>query len=224
MAGTRRRTWAVLGAAVVMIAGVSIVGYGGAASASPRGQYTGPVNQPLVTTTLAIMDSPYVAAGSSFGISGTGFLPARQLQAFLFSTPMFLGTGVSDVNGNYRALFNIPLNTPAGPHTVVVQGPGLAGPNESVATIVVTAAGTQPVAGSSGGYGTVGVATAATPATTAAAPVLASSVVAATTGQVAFTGTNVHGPLLAGSLLLVIGLYLSIAGYLREDLLGSRAS
>ncbi len=190
------------------------------ASASPRARSVGPSNPPLVTTTLAIMDSPYVAAGSSFGISGTGFLPARQLQAFLFSTPMFLGTGVSDVNGNYRALFNIPLDTPAGPHTVVVQGPGPAGPNESVATIVVTAPGTQPVAGSSGGYGTVSAAGGAVMPTTA----LASTPVAAATGQIAFTGSNVHGPLLAGSLLLVIGLYLSLAGHLREDLLGRGAS
>jgi hypothetical protein len=34
----------------------------------------------------------------------------------------------------------------------------------------------------------------------------------------------VHRPLLAGSLLLVIGLYLVIAGYLRHGLLGRRAS
>src|SRR5437016_14644368 len=116
---------------------MGMVMHGRPASASPRAQYLGPGNPPQVTTTLAIMNSPYVAAGGSFGISGSGFLPARQLQAFLFSTPVFLGTGVSDVNGNYQALFNIPLNTPTGPHTVVVQGPGFSGsPNESVATIV----------------------------------------------------------------------------------------
>lgn len=220
MAGTRRRTLAVLGVTVLTVAAMSVVMHGGPASASPRGQYPGPVNSPPVTTTLAIMNSPYVAAGGSFGISGTGFLPSRQLQAFLFSTPMFLGTVASDVNGNYKALFNIALNTPTGPHTVVVQGPGLSGsPNESVATIVVTAPGTQPVAGSSSGYGTVAAASSAAPTT-----VLAASPAVATTGQVAFTGSHVHGPLLAGSLLLVIGLYLSIAGRLRDDLLGRRAS
>ena len=86
--------------------------------------------------------------------------------------------------------------------------------------IVVTAPGTQPVAGSSSGYGTVAAASATAPPTT----VPTASLAVATTGRVAFTGSNVHGPLLAGSLFLVIGLYLSIAGHLRNDLLGRGAS
>jgi Tol biopolymer transport system component len=186
-----------------------------------------PVSQPLVTTTLAIMNSPYVAAGSSFAIGGTGFMPSQQLQAFLFSTPMFLGTVVSDVNGNYQGLFNIPLIAPAGPHTVVVQGAGRSGsPNESVATIVVTAPGTQPAAASYG-YGVAGssgVIAAPTTSTTSPTFVSSSTPAAAGSGRVAFTGSNLRRPLLAGSLLLVIGLYLVIAGYLRHGLIGRRAS
>jgi hypothetical protein len=226
MAGTRSRTWALLGATALTVAAVSVVMHGRPASASSpiRAQlttatslpiqYLAPVNTPLVTTTLASMNSPYVAAGSSFAISGTGFLPSSQLQAFLFSTPAFLGTVISDVNGNYQAQFSIPTATPPGPHTVVVQGQGRSGtPNESVATIVVTSPGTQPATGyTSSGY------------TSAPTTVPAPTTVVAATGRVALTGANVHRPLLAGSLFLVIGLYLSIAGYLRNDLLGRRAS
>jgi hypothetical protein len=164
------------------------------------------------------MNSPYVAAGSSFGISGTGFLPSQQLQAFMFSTPIFLGTVVSDVNGNYSALFNIPANAPPGPHTVVVQGAGRSSSvNESVATIVVTAPGTQPVPSA-----TPSPALAST--ISSSPPTVLGSPTAGRSGPVAFTGRNIHRPLLAGSLLLVIGVYLLIAGYLRHDLLGRRAS
>ena len=174
-------------------------------------QSLGPVNPPLVTTTLALMNSPYVTAGGSFSISGTGFAPSSQLQAFLFSDPVFLGTVNSDVNGNYQALFNIPITTPAGPHTVVVQGPGRTGiANESVATIEVNAAGTQPV----GAYGSY-----ATPSAAVASP--ATSAVAGS-GRVAFTGVTVKRPLLVGSLLLVIGLYVALAARLGDGLVRRR--
>ena len=71
---------------------------------------------PPANTTMA----QTVKAGDNVTVSGTGFSAGQQLQLWLRSDPVRLGTLTADSNGTVSSRVTIPANTPAGQHHIVL--------------------------------------------------------------------------------------------------------
>lgn len=58
--------------------------------------------------------------GDSVRINLAGFEPGTTMEAWLFSTPVLLGTSVVGDDGSVTGTFTIPSDAPAGAHRVVI--------------------------------------------------------------------------------------------------------
>lgn len=58
--------------------------------------------------------------GDKVRIKLAGFMPGRTMEAWLFSAPALLGTAKVGADGTVTATFDVPRDTPPGPHRVVV--------------------------------------------------------------------------------------------------------
>ena len=65
-------------------------------------------------------------------VEGTGFLPNSDVNLYTFSTPRFLGTVKTDASGTFKGTVPLPMDIPAGRHTL--QSNGLA-PNGAVRSL-----------------------------------------------------------------------------------------
>jgi hypothetical protein len=79
-------------------------------------------------------------------VSGGGFAPNQTLTAYIASTPMSLGTTVSDASGNFVLVARIPTAIETGTHTIYVDGLGANGATRRVSAIVQITGGTQVLA------------------------------------------------------------------------------
>jgi hypothetical protein len=59
-------------------------------------------------------------SGDVVRIKLAGFKPGTTVEAWLFSTPVLLGSSVVSADGSVTGNFTIPKNTPEGPHRIVI--------------------------------------------------------------------------------------------------------
>jgi hypothetical protein len=59
-------------------------------------------------------------SGDVVRIKLAGFRPNSTVEAWLFSTPVLLGSSVVSADGSVTGNFTIPKNTPEGPHRIVI--------------------------------------------------------------------------------------------------------
>jgi hypothetical protein len=59
-------------------------------------------------------------SGDVVRIKLAGFKPGNTVEAWLFSTPVLLGSSVVSADGSVTGNFTIPKNTPEGPHRIVI--------------------------------------------------------------------------------------------------------
>jgi len=84
---------------------------------------------PTTTTTspaAITLSTSTVVQGGSFSLTSKGWKPGTNVDAFLNSTPIFLGTMLADASGVVSGTFAVPANFPTGPHTVTLTGTGIA--------------------------------------------------------------------------------------------------
>lgn len=75
--------------------------------------------QPLgVTSDGALI----LQADRTAAVEGTGFLPNSDVNLYTFSTPRFLGTVKTDASGNFKGTVPLPMDIPAGRHTLQSNG------------------------------------------------------------------------------------------------------
>ncbi|MCF8553758.1 MAG: OmpA family protein, partial [Candidatus Nanopelagicales bacterium] len=55
-------------------------------------------------------------------VEGTGFLPNSDVNLYTFSTPRFLGTVKTDASGTFKGTVPLPMDIPAGRHTLQSNG------------------------------------------------------------------------------------------------------
>lgn len=85
-----------------------------------------------------------LVGGQQFFVEVTGFAPVSTVEATLYSTPVRVGTGVTDGSGAARFSVTIPSSLASGAHTLVVSGFGSAG-QTAFAAVGVTAPGAAAV-------------------------------------------------------------------------------
>jgi outer membrane protein OmpA-like peptidoglycan-associated protein len=72
-----------------------------------------------------------IEQGNTVTSNGTGFKPNSQVDIYVFSTPMWLGSTMSDSKGNFSVTLPMPAALPLGDHTFQASGKT---PNNSVRT------------------------------------------------------------------------------------------
>lgn len=97
--------------------------------------------------TLAAGDAE-VVAGETVTVACAGWAPNTEVTATLFSTPVVLGTTVTDAQGRLTQGFTIPADTAPGPHTLRMSGlnPQNVPTNVDLALTVVAPAAAAPPA------------------------------------------------------------------------------
>ncbi|MDN4613797.1 fibronectin type III domain-containing protein [Leifsonia sp. F6_8S_P_1B] len=96
--------------------------------------------------------------GGAVHVSGSGFKPGSTADLWLFSAPVLLGEPTVDRDGAFAATYSIPASTPAGPHTLQINGLSADGALRTAVTGVVLEAAAAP-SGSGAGSGAAPVAT-----------------------------------------------------------------
>lgn len=115
-----------------------------AASVAPS---TPPSSTPGTSVRLVAADGSAVTAlapGQQFFAEVTGFAPSSTVEATLYSTPVTVGSALTDGTGAARIAVTIPANLAAGAHTLVVSGFGTSG-QTAFAAVGVTAPGAATV-------------------------------------------------------------------------------
>src|SRR5690606_7721131 len=74
-----------------------------------------------VTAPAMTVSTNNVIRGNSVTVNGSGYLPGDDLEVWLHSTPVLLGT-VTATDGTFTRTVVIPANTAAGAHHLVVVG------------------------------------------------------------------------------------------------------
>ena len=99
---------------------------GGAAVTQPvtvtGGSDPGPQPSPDgISLTLDFRVGDNIRTGAAgVPVGGAGVKPGADYTVVLRSDPVQIGAGVTDVNGAFSAVYPVPANTPAGPHSVTV--------------------------------------------------------------------------------------------------------
>jgi len=75
--------------------------------------------QPAVGPTVGVTPRS-VPAGQDITVFGSGFPARTPLDVLLFSSPLLLGSTVTDALGSFRVTVTVPADTPLGDHRVVV--------------------------------------------------------------------------------------------------------
>jgi hypothetical protein len=63
-----------------------------------------------------------VIKGNSVSATGSGFKPGSPVEAWLYSQPVRLGSGIASSDGSFANEFTIDNKVPIGKHTVVLNG------------------------------------------------------------------------------------------------------
>jgi hypothetical protein len=93
--------------------------------------------------------------GSVVEVQADGYTPGSPLEAWIFSTPVRLGEGVTDENGSFDGSFPLSSSAQLGQHTVVVHGVSTKGEVITVAIgvkVVDNARAPQPQSSSMGTF------------------------------------------------------------------------
>lgn len=108
----------------------------------------------------AIADPYTVAPGGNTTFSAFGFAPNGQVQIFICSTPISLGTFTADAQGNVILPVTVPAGTTLGAHTLAATGTSPSGRSRvayaainvvASSTTATTATGALPTTGSDSG-------------------------------------------------------------------------
>ncbi|UAJ79839.1 fibronectin type III domain-containing protein [Leifsonia sp. ZF2019] len=83
-----------------------------------------------------------ITHGGTVHVSGTGFKPGSTADVWLFSAPVLLGQPVVDGTGDFAASYQIPASTPAGAHTLQINGLSADGKLRTAVTGVILEAET----------------------------------------------------------------------------------
>ena len=67
-------------------------------------------------------DVPRVTEDGIFSLSGSGYEPGSNVDVWLFSDPVLLGTVLTGDDGSFTANYEMPEGTTVGSHTLVIQG------------------------------------------------------------------------------------------------------
>jgi hypothetical protein len=112
-------------ATVVAVSADGTAGPG--ASDSVAGTVTAPTvpaevpSAPLTLTTDKGQIST-ATPGEKITVVGTGFMPYSTVDVVIYSTPIVLGTVVTDANGNFSQEVTVPTSLAAGQHHLVASG------------------------------------------------------------------------------------------------------
>lgn len=68
------------------------------------------------------IDSFVAYVGGSVSVSGQGFLPGSEVDVWLFSDPVFLGTVTVGADGSFSGKLPLPAGVPVGNHTLQANG------------------------------------------------------------------------------------------------------
>lgn len=115
-----------------------------AASVAPA---TPPSSTPGAAIRLVAADGSAVTSlgpGLQFFVEVSGFAPASMIEATLYSTPVQVGTGLTDGSGAARFAVTMPSSLAPGAHTLAVSGFGISG-QTAFAAVAVTAPGAAAV-------------------------------------------------------------------------------
>jgi ubiquitin len=177
---------------------------------SPFSTVVDPVALPATVASFTTTTSPsqpqaairigaeQVPAGSTLPVVGSSFPPGTTVRFAMHSTPTVLGESLIQADGSFSVDLLIPKDAPLGMHRLVVTGFDFARqPMVVVETFTVT--------GSLVGAAEVELSTKAQTTVVLVAPVPGSS---ATTDDLAFTGATLEPLLLAGLVLVAVGVKL----------------
>jgi hypothetical protein len=78
--------------------------------------------------------SVQVVQGATINASGTGFKSDSPVEAWLYSTPVLLGSGLANSDGSFDNTYAIDSDFPIGDHTVVLHGMS---PEDEVITLAL---------------------------------------------------------------------------------------
>jgi len=81
------------------------------------------VLEALPQAVLPLIGSGQATAGYGISVSCAGFVPGEKIQLIMMSTPQIIDTGTADANGIANLSGVIPVDLPAGTHTIVVYAP-----------------------------------------------------------------------------------------------------
>jgi hypothetical protein len=90
-----------------------------------------------------------VVAGDGVSVFGSGFPSTSVIDLYLLSTPVLVGTTVSDASGAFRTTVIIPVGTSAGAHRIVAVVRGGTARAETPLTVIDPKAPVQAVPTSS---------------------------------------------------------------------------
>nr|WP_240619385.1 fibronectin type III domain-containing protein [Blastococcus sp. TF02-8] len=158
-----------------------------------------PADAPLTLTTDQGRIS-VVSPGQALTVLGTGFAAHSTATIAIYSTPVVLGTVVTDGNGNFAKPVVVPPELAAGTHTLVAYGVDPAGATHSMRMLVTVS--------KASGTGPAGSATAAR----------------GRGSSLASTGADVAAPLTGGIALTALGLGLLLVAQRRRAAAGARTS
>lgn len=90
-----------------------------------------------------------LSEGDQIQVEASGFAPKSDVEVWLFSTPILLGTVTVNAEGTASAVFPLPRGAESGNHRVALNGKNVAGDDASFAVGIV-------IGSSSGGVSTTG--------------------------------------------------------------------
>jgi len=146
LAGDAENTWRTYGEAIVVAGSdaetiayraVDVAGNVGQTGTAEVAEVTPPVVVPTI-----VVDPSSVVQGGLVTVTGTGFEPGAQLEVWLLSEPLLVGTVTVGQNGGFGYTFQIPAGFATGPHHLEIRlGADVLA---SSATFTVTAAVVDP--------------------------------------------------------------------------------
>ena len=95
-----------------------------------------------------------VCPGQQITVVGRGFLPYSSATVIIYSSPVLLGTAVTDAHGAFTEKVTVPTDLEAGAHNLVASGVDLAGATHLIRMPVTVAPATSGGSGSNGSSGT----------------------------------------------------------------------
>lgn len=105
----------------------------------PVAPTTPPVTNLVLTTTQGHIST--ATPGERLVFTGTGFAAYSSVAIRIYSTPVTLGTAVTDVDGAFTLPVTVPASLGAGRHTVVAQGVAPDGTPHAMAAAVTVSTG-----------------------------------------------------------------------------------
>src|SRR5690606_31951362 len=88
---------------------------------------------------------PRVSEGGGLAASRSGYAPGTAVGGWVFSAPPLLGPPLPDATGAFSALFDIPVDTPLGQHTLITEGTEPSGASLSLRLGIEVQAGDEVV-------------------------------------------------------------------------------